>query len=252
MKKHWSHKIENIPVINELVEISKKLVLPGFDGVPLYYVLRFFIRALSEGFITNRAAAMAFSFFMALFPAIIFLFTLIPYIPIDNFQDILLEQLQAVLPKEAYELSKDTILDIATRPRGGLLSFGFISALFFATNGINAMIDAFNQTQLSIEKRTFIQQRLISIFLVLLITVLTIVAVSLIVFNEIAMDYLLSHHILKGGWDVFVIQISRWIIITALFYFTISFIYYYAPSGKRRFKFFNAGSTLATILIILG
>ncbi len=105
-----------------LTNWSKRLVLPGFRGMSLYEVAVFFIKGLEEGAITTRASSIAFNFFVAFFPAIIFLFTLIPYLPIANFQEVLLELFSEVLPPSTYQATFETINDIINHPRGGLLS----------------------------------------------------------------------------------------------------------------------------------
>ncbi|MEM9024639.1 MAG: YhjD/YihY/BrkB family envelope integrity protein, partial [Bacteroidota bacterium] len=172
------------------IERSKKLILPGFDGMPLYDVLAFFIQGLRKGALTMRASSLAFKFFLALFPAIIFVFTLIPYIPIDQFQDQLLLQLESILPTEAYVLTKSTIEDLINRERSGLLSFGFILTLYFASNGMNAMISAFNQSYHTSEKRSVFRQRLVSLLLIGILTLLVLVSVVLIIFSKFVIGYL--------------------------------------------------------------
>ncbi|NOR73903.1 MAG: hypothetical protein GQ525_01960 [Draconibacterium sp.] len=144
---------------------AEKISLPFFDGVPLYDVAMFFWRSIVDGAITTRASAIAFSFFIAFFPFLIFLFTLIPHIPIDNFQTELLLLIESVVPKATYETIKDTIEDIVnpSRPRSGLLSLGFFLALIFATNGLASMMSAFDGTIHSIYRRTWVSQRLAAI-----------------------------------------------------------------------------------------
>ena len=135
------------------IKASKKIVLPGFEGLSLYIVSKFFFQGLKNGSLNMRASSLAFNFFLAIFPAIIFLFTLIPYIPIENFQDYLFNLLQNLLPESAFEMVEETIVDIIKKPRSGLLSIGFFSALYFASNGFNSMINSFNETYHEIETK---------------------------------------------------------------------------------------------------
>lgn len=229
---------------------SKRLVLPGFDGVPLFDVAVFFIKGMRKGSITNRAAALSFNTFLAIFPAIIFFFTLIPYIPIENFQDSLLDLLKDFIPTQAYDMVEETLFDIVKRPRGGLLSFGFLLAMYFATNSINSLIEAFNQTYHAIETRTAFKQRLVSIALVLILSVLVIVAIALITFGPLSLNWLVNKGLLTDGLTIFIIGIGKWIITLALLFFAFSFLFYYAPSGKQRFRFISLGSTITTLLFI--
>ncbi|NNF01750.1 MAG: hypothetical protein HKN22_03625, partial [Bacteroidia bacterium] len=121
-----------------MIRYSKELVLPGFDNTSLFNIIKFFTKGLLLGRIQTRAKSLAFSFFLALFPFIIFIFTLIAYIPVPGFQDELLAMIFQLLPSGTVESVDQTIADIITRQRGGLLSFGFLFALYFSTNGVYA------------------------------------------------------------------------------------------------------------------
>jgi membrane protein len=232
---------------NFLVELTKKIVLPGFQGVPLYHVLKFFGHGLHKGALQTRASALAFHFFLAIFPSIIFLFTLIPYIPIDNFQERLLSIIQEFMPQSAFEATRSTIIDILKHERSGLLSIGFVAALYFSTNGFHSMIEAFNRSYHTVETRTWLMQRVVSFILVFIATILIVAAIALIIVTEIMlgkMSFMADavQYLILGG---------RFLIIFALFFCTISFMYYLGPAKKVRWKFVNAGSTLATICSIL-
>ncbi len=240
-----------ISLAEKIIDKAKQITVPGFDGMPLYDVGYFFIRALIEGSLTTRAAAIAFSFYLALFPAIIFVFTLIPYIPIHNFQNELIALLESVLPHNAYLTFKSTLEDIIIHQNGGWLSMGFFAALIFSTNGFNSMIDAFNATHFKFETRSWIAQRLIAIVLVFIIFSLTLIAVSLIVMGRTVSEYLVLHKIIQTDFAFYLISTGKWIIVLALFFFSISFLYYLAPAKKVKFRFISAGSTLATLLTIV-
>ncbi len=243
-------KILSWKAVAFLIGLSKKIVLPGFDGIPLYDVTIFFVKGLNEGYITSRASAISFNFFLAVFPTLIFFFTIIPFIPITNFQQSLLDLIRDFLPDAAYTTVQTTVEDIITRPRGGLLSVGFLLSLYFATNGINSLMEAFDNTYHIIETRTAIRQRLVAIFLVVIITVLLIISIGLITFGTRFLSIILPEHILKSKIYFSVIVITKWLITFAMLFFAISFIYYFAPAKKRHFRFISAGSTLATLLII--
>ncbi len=230
--------------------VTKKIILPGFDGMPLFDVIIFFIKGLMDGAITTRASSIAFKFFLALFPAIIFFFTLIPYIPVENFQATLLEQLHDAVPENFYLLLSSTITDIVSRQQGGLLSVGFVLALYFASNGFLGLIVAFNNTSHSIETRKVLQQYLISIVLMIIISILLFASICLILIGTGALNYLEAHKILNGDFVIFVIKFGKWIVVLLMVFFAISFMYFLAPAKKERFRFISAGSTLATILFI--
>lgn len=236
--------------ITAIIEKTKKIVIPGFEGVPLYDVAVFFYNGLRKGDLNTRAAALAFNFFLAIFPAIIFFFTLIPYIPIHNFQDSLLNLLREFIPGQTYAAVEGTLFDIIKRPRGGLLSLGFLLAMFFATNSVNSLIDAFNRTYYTVETRSAIKQRMVSIFLVFILSFLVILAISLITFGPVALRWIEDFGILTDWLTLYMINIGKWVIIFALLFFAFSVLYYFAPTVKHRFRFITAGSTLATLLFI--
>ena len=233
-----------------LVGLSKKMVLPGFDGIPLYEVAVFFIKGITKSYITNRASAISFNFFLAIFPSLIFFFTIIPFIPITDFQQSLLELIHDFLPDSAYSTVQTTVEDIVTRPRGGLLSVGFVLSLYFSTNGINSLMQSFNTTFHTIETRSIIKQRIVCIFLVIIISFLLITNVALITVGTQVLSLILPSHILESNLYFTIILVSKWLITIAMLFFTISFIYYFVPAKRRHFRFITAGSSLATFLMI--
>ena len=158
--KHLLGKILASKIVTIPINVSKRIILPGFDGLPIYQVVKFFITGIQKNSLTTRASSLAFRFFLALFPSIIFLFALIPYIPIDNFQTQLLDLIKNVLPQNAYELSITTINDLVTDRNNSLLSFGFIFALYLASDGVNSMITAFNDSYHITEKNSFLESRI--------------------------------------------------------------------------------------------
>jgi len=238
-------------LIEKLSHKARKITLPFFDNVPLYDVARFFWKGIVDGDITTRASAIAFNFILAIFPAIIFLFTLIPYIPIENFQQHLMDLLESVLPQDAFSAIQETIKDIITQPRGGLLSIGFFAAFFFATNGIVSIISAFNGTIHAIETRSWINQHLVALGLAVIITLLTTISLSMITISESVMNSLVAKGILHMNLTYYLLLGGKWFMICALFFFSYAFLFYFAPARKTKFKFISAGGTLTTLLTII-
>ncbi len=230
---------------------ARKVTLPFFDNVPLYNVAIFFWRSIVDGSLTTRASAVAFNFFIALFPAIIFIFTLIPYVPIENFQDELFELIESLVPGGAFDAIEDTVADIIQQPRGTLLSLGFFMALIFSTNGITSMMAAFDATVHSIQGRSWLSQRLTSILLLFILAVLLTVAIALMTFGQVALNYLITRFALIDTFTYYILTFSKWIVIIALFFFAYSFLYYLAPAKKSEWRFISAGGTLSTVLSIL-
>ena len=200
--------------------------------------------------LTIRASAAAFSFFLALFPAIMFFFTLIPFLPIDNLHAQLLQEMQTFLPRNAYDAAVTTINDLVQNQHNSLLSFGFLITLYFSTNGINALIDAFNQILHHSETRGFFQQRLVSLLLFIGLSLLVITASVLIIFSELAIGYGLAHGVLLSDRLVLLLlTIGKWLIAFLLLFVAIYTLYYFGPV-KSEHRCITQGAVLATVLSI--
>lgn len=248
----WLHNLLlRSAAYKRLVRWSQQTSLPGFEKLPIYTVLTFFIKEVQKEHLNTKSASLAFSFLLALFPATIFLFTLIPYIPIKNFQDQLMYILLQVLPKEAFLAIKTTLVDIVENQNGGLLSFGFIAALFFSTNGMMALMRSFNKASLVPETRTGIKQRMVAVLLTLGLSLLIVTGISLIVAGEFFVKLLKSHAVLTKSYSYYLALGLNWVVIIGLFFCVISTLYHFAPAAIRQFRFVSAGSTLATFLSIL-
>ena len=237
-------------MLNFILNITKKIKLLGFSGLSIYDVTRFFWKGLMEGAITTRASSLAFNFFLAFFPLIIVFFTLIPYIPIAGLQETLMELLSVVLPPSTNEVTFNTLDDIINNPRGGLLSIGFILALYFSTNGINSLIEAFNASYHISENRPIIQQRLLSLGLTLLLSFMLIIAIGLIIFGKLILSYLTDFDIISNS-AADLILFGKWFTIFLMLFFGISTLFHLGPSIKSKWKLFTPGSILATLGIII-
>ncbi|RLD61047.1 MAG: YihY/virulence factor BrkB family protein [Bacteroidetes bacterium] len=249
--KNKKAKFLQLKPIQKILDFSKKVVIPGFDGIPLYYVAAFFFKGISKGYLTTRAAAIAFSFFLAIFPIILVFFTLIPFIPINNFQEALMAFINNIVPNSAESTINSTLIDIIERPRGGLLSLTFFLALFFATNGFSSIVDAFNNTYHPMETKTWFKQRLIALVMFSINSLIVIIAIVLLTSGSSFFEYLLEKHILNNWTTFYLLEGVKWVILTSMFFFSISFIYYLAPAKKNKFRFISAGSSLATFLSII-
>ena len=232
-----------------ILTITKKIKPIGLNGLSIYDVSIFFWRGLVEGAITTRASSLAFNFFLAFFPSIIVFFTLIPYIPIIGLQETLMELLAIVLPPLTNEITFQIVEDIINNPRGGLLSIGFILALYFSTNGINSLIEAFNASYHIKETRPVIQQRLLSLGLTILLSFMLIIAMGLIIFGKIAISYLTNFDIISNlSGDL--ILLGKWLIILLVLFLGITVLFNIGPSIKSKWKLISPGSILATLGII--
>ena len=231
------------------INITKKIKPWGFSGLSIYDVARFFWKGLMEGAITTRASSLAFNFFLAFFPSIIVFFTLIPYIPIQGLQGTLMELLSVVLPPSTNEITFSTLDDIINHPRGGLLSIGFVLALYFSTNGISSLIEAFNSSYHIRETRPLIQQRLLSLGLTLLLSLMLIIAISSIIFGKLAVDYLTEYKLISDYAGKLILY-GKWLTMLVMLFFGISILFHLGPAIKSKWNLFTPGSIFATIFII--
>ncbi|KLT64193.1 MULTISPECIES: YihY/virulence factor BrkB family protein [Pedobacter] len=245
----WLHRqLLHLKFYSRFIEWTKGCILPGFSPLPLYTVATFFFREIGKDTLVNKSSSLAYSFMLAIFPGIIFLFTLIPFIPINGFQDQLLNLIQLVLPRNAYEAFETTLKDIVKNQNTGLLSFGFLSAIFFATNGVKNLMKAFNKSSLIIETRSWLRQRLIAFILTCVICFSIIVCISAMAIGEVLLTSIKDELHIKAGLLVYIIQFSRWAILAVLYFTTISILYRYGPSHTKKWKLFSAGAWLATLL----
>lgn len=233
--------------------IGDKIKLPGFGGYSLYYIGNFFISGLTKGSFTIRAKSVTYSLFSSIFPMLIFGLSLIPFVPIDGFQEALLQTLHDTLPESLSAVFSDTINDTILNPNKTLLSFGIITSLYFASNGILSIISAFNASYHHVDRRNLISKRLISIAMVLIICSLLLFAMILMISGTKFIDYLAANNQLIGDsrfWYI-LLHVAKWLIILLLYFFAISFLYFLAPSKKSRYKFISPGAILATIVQLL-
>jgi membrane protein len=248
----WLHRqLLHFKLYSSFIEWTKNCVLPGFSPLPLYTVATFFFREIGKDTLVNKSSSLAYSFMLAIFPGIIFLFTLIPFIPIHGFQDQLLNLIELVLPHNAYDAFESTLNDIVKNQNTGLLSFGFLSAIFFATNGVKNLMKAFNKSSLIIETRGWIKQRLIALALTVFICLSIIACITAMALGEVLLKYIKEELHLKASLAVYAIQFTRWSLLAGLYFITISILYRYGPSHAKKWKLFSAGSWLATILAFL-
>lgn len=217
----------------------------------LYNVLKILWKKIITFDIDQRAASVSYSFLLAVFPGVIFLFTLIPFVPIDNLNVLIMEFLRDAMPKGIYENTAHTIQDIVSHRRSDILSFGFFFTVFAATNGMMALMRAFNMALQIREKRSYLKARLIALFLTVLLIVVLISAILVLIVGTIIIDFLFDKGLLNENFNFYLLQIVRYGGIFLIFYLGICVIYYFAPAVHKRLRFFNFGALIASVLGIL-
>jgi len=248
MSKEIEDKLEKIPIINILVRFGKKIKIPGLEGMSLYDVLEMYVIGIVKGALTSRAGGIAYSFFMAIFPFLLFVLTLIPYISIDGFQDGLLSLISEILPPKTFEASQLVIQDILVNQQAGLLSFGFLVSIFLMTNGVNAIFGGFEYSYHVKEVRSVVRAYVISLGVSLVMAFFLVVTVALIIFYQIGLDKLKEQ-----GWlddDIFWLQIGKVFLFVAMVFTIVSMLYHFGTKTGKHTRFFSPGAIFTTILSI--
>lgn len=231
-----------------VIRKSKKIILPGFHGIPLFDVVNFFILQVRKTSLTERASSIAFNLLMAIPPACIFLFTLIPYLPVKGLMNELYGLIRDVIPGQKENSAIIGFLsDFTTTQRNDLLSFGLILALYFSSNAMIGIMESFNKMQyIGFSKRHVLHDRWVAIKLTLILYVIIILSIGVLVSRGPVLNWLGIENPLIHA----IIHNSRWIVIILIFFLTISFIYRHAPAVQKKWKLINPGSLLATFMMI--
>ena len=235
-----------------IIDWAKTHSLPGFGRIPIYNLILFINRETQDDAIVTRANSMAFSYFLAIFPSIIVLFTLLAYTPLyETFDVVLNDAINRIMPGKAGEMLFKTVEDVATRQRSGLLSFGFLLAIWFASNGMLSMMDGFEKDHhVTFRKRSAMEKRLIAIQLTFLIGLVLVGAVIFVILGNTILSFVFDY-VKVDLLTKIAVFFFRWIVVVLLFYAGFSTIYRYGAATRRRIPFFNPGSMLATFLSIL-
>ena len=232
---------------------SKHIILPGFQGVPLYDVVMFFTKQMSKVGINDRAAAISFNFLMASPAGTIFLCTLIPYMPISTQITIeLLDLAKMFTPDEqTYGVIANFLNDFLNTPRSGLLSFGFLVAVYYASNAVMALMRSFNRSLHTFKHRTFVNERWTAIKLTTVLIVMLMVTITLLVTQGQLFQWLMETLQIENLFVRQLIFSIRWIIIILLILGSIGYVYKYAPAITKRWKLASPGAIFATFLVVL-
>ena len=222
--------------------------LPGFNGFSLYDLFEMYFLGLLKGALTARAGSISFSFFMAIFPFLLFILNLIPFIPIDNFDSILLNFIEILVPSNSETFFSEIFLDIQNKPRGGLLSSVFLLSIILTANGVSAIFASFEESYHIELSRNFFKQYLYSMGVAILLALTLLIAVIVAVYFEI---YIFSNikELLQNTVDW--IRLGQSFFYIILTYFSVSILYYFGTIEGRKSSFFSPGAVMTTILIMI-
>ncbi|KAA2216846.1 MULTISPECIES: YihY/virulence factor BrkB family protein [Maribacter] len=263
MSAEVEEKLDKIPILNKVVRLLKTIKLPGLEGLSLYDLMEMYINGIVQGALSSRASAISFSLFMALFPLLIFMVTLVPffldYISIQNENFELQFQLflESFLPNATGDYFGDIFGQIKDQKRGGLLSSAFLLSIFLVANGVNSIFGGF-ETSYHIElKRNFFRQYLYALMVGLILAILIIVGfVAYIYFEFYVLGYLTEFAARQGGYvldedEIIGVQIAKILFFIVLSYFTTAILYYFGTKEGKQARFFSIGALVTTILFLL-
>ncbi len=230
--------------------MTRKIILPGLNGLTAYDLWEIYSGGIIQGTFSTRASAIAFSFFMALFPFLLFVLNLIPYINfIDDFQLQFLVFMDSLLPPTTSEFFNDIFLDIANTPRGGLLSFAFVLSIFLMTNGVNAIFTGFEFSYHTNANRSIVKQYVVAVGMSIFMALLLLITVILMVYLTYAVDDLSEIGIfIEKGYSAMLVKYAVFIL---LIYITVSTLYYFGTKEGRQSNFFSIGALFTTLLMLL-
>lgn len=257
MTKPLEDKLDKIPIINVLVRFLKQIKLPGLEGLSFYDLLELYLTGIVKGALTTRASAIAFSFFTAIFPFLLFVLIVIPYVPIDDFKIEFLRFLESFLPPTTSEFFFTNIFEnIDNTQRGGLLSSVFILSLALMANGINAIFSGFENSYHEQLTRNVFKQYFYALGIALILAFLLIFTIAILGYFQIYIVQGLLDALKNRGYqvdvqNVFWANLVKYAFFVVMVYIATAILYYFGTKEGKHSKFFSIGALFTTLLILL-
>jgi len=245
----WIQNIVDSKSVQSIINVSKKIVVPGFEGHSLYYVTRFFFKGIKEGAIGTRAASVSFRIIMAILPFFILLLSFLP--KIEGFQKNLFDGVSKIMPGDSFLLIESTVKDMVAGQSTALLSIGFVLTIYYASNSISAILLAFNGSVNLTERRSFLRQKLVGILLIMVFAIIIFMAVGIITLSKFLVLYLINKSIIADGFQVYIFYVLNYLLLLLLFMVAISILYHIGNPDSKRWKLITPGSIFASFLMIL-
>lgn len=250
-------KLEKLFFIKYVVRFLKKIKLPALEGLTLYHFLRLYAKGIVKGAVTSRASAIAFSFFTAIFPFLLFIIILIPYIPVDGFELKFREFLDSLLPPQTSDFFFDNIFqNIYTDGNAGLISTVFLLALLLMANGISGLFSGFESSYHQQLTRSVVKQYLYSIGVALILVILLIATIAVIGYFQIYVIDNIFDFLKNQGYETkklgeFFVAMAKYVFLVLMVYLATATLYYFGTKEGKHSRFFSAGALLTTVLILV-
>lgn len=226
------------------------ITLKGVYGTSWKVFFKELWKEISEDNVFNGAATLGFYFTLAIFPALIFLLNLLPYLPIENLQGEISAMFDRLLPGESSKLLNETVAGIVNTKRDGVLSMGALLTIWAASSGIYAIMQQLNITYDVVEERPFWKVRGIAFALVLGFGSLTLLALSAVILGNGIEAWLSTHFPWNSAFAMFY-EAGRWLFVAAAFSLAIGLLFYFGPNVKQEFRFVTPGSVLGVALVVV-
>ncbi len=249
MSKEIEASISRIPILRNIARLLKRVKLPWLQGLSLYDLLELYGIGIFEGALSYRAGAIAFSFFMALFPFALFILNLIPYIPIEGFQQDFLQFVEEGVPPRTFDAIATIIHDILNNSHTKLASTSFILSIFLMANGLNAILGGFETSKHIIIKRGFFHQYFVALGMSLLLSFLLLFTVAAIVVFEVFIQKTIIQDVLSDRIPLIIL--GRYVFVILMILITSSILFKFGTKHDKNRAFISIGSVFTTILIIL-
>jgi len=249
MSQEIEAKIEKIPFVRGIARAMKRVKLRWLEGLTLYDLVEIYFIGIAEGALTYRAAAISFSFFMALFPFSLFILNCIPYIPLDHFQDDFMRFVSDNVPPNTFDAVSKILNDILNNSHSGLLSTGVILSIFLAANGLNSILGGFETSNHVIVKRGFLRQYAVALGMSIIMVITLLFTVATIVTLEVFLQKIKITNIFSDTIPVLVV--TRYLFLLLMILFTVSLMFKFGTKRTGKRAFISIGSIFTTILVII-
>ncbi|GGG39432.1 hypothetical protein GCM10011344_45360 [Dokdonia pacifica] len=245
------NKLERFAIFRFCVHCLKKVTLPGFKGMTIYHLIKTYLTGIIRGTLSARAGSIAYSFFMAIFPTLLFLLNLIPLIPVEGFQKKFMDFIYELIPKQSLAFFEPVFSDISQNPRTGLLSFGAVLALVLMSNGINAIFSGFEGSFNVSINRNFIRQYSVALGVAIVLALLLVTTITVLIYFEYVLHMLRDSDMVSDGADVTLVSVGSYIFFVIMIYIAVATLYYFGTKQGKTSKFFSPGALMTTILFML-
>ena len=263
MKTELSKKWSSFRFVKRVKQILKNTKIGALEGLSVYELISIYVNGIIKGALGSRASAIAFSLFMALFPLIIFLVTLIPfvipYVKVGNepFDTQFLLFLEAFLPDATGEYFGEIFTEIKEQKNGGLLSSSFLISIFLMANGVNAIFAGFEKSYNIELERHFFKQYAYALMVGLFISLLLLLgAITFVYFEFYILEFLSEWAAKTRGYDltnndIVGAQIGKVVFLGLISYLSAAILYYFGTAEGKEVRFFSWGALMTSLLFLL-